>query len=157
MYNCQLGLLRGCIAQHLINIHIWASFRRRDWLEKKPVAREWADEIACQSPKGRDLSSPDICKTPFHTLSVAVTRAKGLYEISYSNQPPARDGRSVQFEQMEEDSTEQMKPLLTTVSIKLFVVVSSDLSCFRSLERFCARSFQRKERVKDEGNGCGLV
>lgn len=103
------------------------------------------------------MPSTDIRKNTTHTLSVAVTRAKGLFEISYSNQPPARDGRSAQFEQMEEDSTEQMKPLLTTVSIMLFVVVSSDLSCCGILERFCARSFQRKERDGDEGNGCGLV
>lgn len=73
------------------------------------------------------MPSPDICKNTIHTLSVAVTREKGHFEISYSNQSPARDGRSTQFEQMEEDSNEQMKPLLTTVSIKLFVVVSLEL------------------------------
>lgn len=111
----------------LININIPGSFWRCYWLVKKPVAREWTDEITCQSEKGRDLPSPDICKTTIHSLSVAVTRAKGLFDISYSNQSPARDGRSPQFEQMEEDSNEQMKPLLTTVSVKLFVVVASEL------------------------------
>lgn len=84
---------------------------------------------------------------------MAVTRAKGLFEISYSNQSPARDGRSGQFEQMEEDSNEQMKPLLTTVSIKLFVVVSLQSCEFGSLDRFYARLFQRKKRDGDEGNG----
>lgn len=99
------------------------------------------------------MPSPDICKNTIHTLSVAVTREKGHFEISYSNQSPARDGRSAQFEQMEEDSNEQMKPLLTTVSIKLFVVVSLELRVW--MPSFSARVYfkERKKRVVDEGNG----
>lgn len=94
------------------------------------------------------MPSPDICKNTIHTRSVAVTRVKGLFEISYSNQSPARDGRSGQFEQMEEDSNEQMKPLLTTVSIKLFVVVSLEMRFWKP--RAFLRAFISK---KEKGRG----
>jgi len=76
---------------------------------------------------------------------VAVTREKGHFEVSYSNQSPARDGRSEQFEQMEEDSNEQMKPLLTTVRIKLFVVVSLELRVWVS-RAFSARVYFKERK-----------